>query len=133
MSKRILHTKEARLTNPTILAFFTYSRNALFKQIIISVSFISPDLKNVSVLFHYIRKKTETRSHVKLVLVMWSCELNMAATGDEAAAMESVIKTAIPPTDLNLTTEPEPRDAATNEPTENQKAKRPSNNSKLLL
>ncbi len=57
----------------------------------------------------------------------------MAATGDEAAAMESVIKTAIPPTDLNLTTEPEPRDAATNEPTENQKAKRPSNNSKLLL
>ncbi len=65
---------------------------------------------------------------------MWSCELNMAATVDEAAAMESIIKTAVPPTDLNLTTEPEPRrDAATNEPTENQKAKRPSNNSKLLL
>lgn len=57
----------------------------------------------------------------------------MAARGDEAAAMESISKVPVPPTDLNLTltAEPEPeprRDAATNDATENQKAKRPSNN-----
>lgn len=55
----------------------------------------------------------------------------MAATGDEAAAMESISKAPVPPTDPdpNLTPEPElRRDAATNDATENQKAKRPSNN-----
>ncbi|KAF4099337.1 biogenesis of lysosome-related organelles complex 1 subunit 2 [Onychostoma macrolepis] len=65
----------------------------------------------------------------------------MAATGDEAAAMESISKAPVPPTDLNLTPtptptptpepepEPEPRrEVAANDATENQKAKRPSNN-----
>lgn len=52
----------------------------------------------------------------------------MAATGDEAAAMESISKAPVPPTDLTLTPEPEHKTDAT----ENQKAKRPSNNSKLF-
>lgn len=56
----------------------------------------------------------------------------MAATGDEAAAMESISKAPVPPTDLTLTltltAEPEHKTDAT----ENQKAKRPSNNSKLF-
>uniref|UniRef100_A0A672T6M4 Biogenesis of lysosome-related organelles complex 1 subunit 2-like n=1 Tax=Sinocyclocheilus grahami TaxID=75366 RepID=A0A672T6M4_SINGR len=53
----------------------------------------------------------------------------MAASGDEAAAMESISKASVPPTALNLTAEPEhKREAATNDATENQKAKRPSNN-----
>ncbi|XP_067274621.1 biogenesis of lysosome-related organelles complex 1 subunit 2 isoform X2 [Pseudorasbora parva] len=53
----------------------------------------------------------------------------MAATGEEAAAMDSICKAPAPPTDLNLTAEPEPeprRDAATSDATETQKAKRPN-------
>ncbi|XP_043075402.1 biogenesis of lysosome-related organelles complex 1 subunit 2 isoform X1 [Puntigrus tetrazona] len=53
----------------------------------------------------------------------------MAATGDEAAAMESISKAPVPPSDLNLSAETERRrDAAANDAAENQKAKRPSNN-----
>ncbi|KAI2651842.1 biogenesis of lysosome-related organelles complex 1 subunit 2-like protein [Labeo rohita] len=53
----------------------------------------------------------------------------MAATGEEAAAMDSISKAPVPPTELKLTAEPElKRDATTNDATENQKAKRPSNN-----
>ncbi|KAK2883584.1 hypothetical protein QQF64_016765 [Cirrhinus molitorella] len=53
----------------------------------------------------------------------------MAATGEEAAAMDSISKAPVPPTDLNLTAEPEhKKETATNDATENQKAKRPSNN-----
>ncbi|XP_073673024.1 biogenesis of lysosome-related organelles complex 1 subunit 2 [Garra rufa] len=53
----------------------------------------------------------------------------MAATGEEAAAMDSISKAPVPPTDLNLTAEPEhKRETATNDATENQKPKRPSNN-----
>jgi len=66
----------------------------------------------------------------------------MAATGEEAAAMDSICKAPAPPTDLNLSaepvsepeTEPEPKiDAATSDATETPKAKRPSNNSELHL
>ncbi|XP_059369072.1 biogenesis of lysosome-related organelles complex 1 subunit 2-like [Carassius carassius] len=53
----------------------------------------------------------------------------MAATGDEAAAMESISKAPVPPTDLTLTAEPEhERESAANDATDNQKAKRSSNN-----
>ncbi|NP_001028273.2 biogenesis of lysosome-related organelles complex 1 subunit 2 isoform 1 [Danio rerio] len=53
----------------------------------------------------------------------------MAATGDEAAAMDSISKAPAPPTELNLTAEPEnSREATTSDTTENQKPKRPSNN-----
>jgi len=62
----------------------------------------------------------------------------MAATGEEAAAMDSISKAPAPPTDLNLSaepvSEPEPKiDAATSDATETPKAKRPSNNSELHL
>jgi len=64
----------------------------------------------------------------------------MAATGEEAAAMDSISKAPAPPTDLNLSAEPvsepepEPKiDASTRDPTETPKAKRPSNNSELHL
>uniref|UniRef100_A0A9J7YPK8 Biogenesis of lysosomal organelles complex-1, subunit 2 n=1 Tax=Cyprinus carpio carpio TaxID=630221 RepID=A0A9J7YPK8_CYPCA len=50
----------------------------------------------------------------------------MAATGDEAAAMESISKAPVPPTDLTLTLTAEPEHKT--DATENQKAKRPSNN-----
>ncbi len=75
MSKRILHTKEARLTNLTILAFFTYSRNALFKQIIISVSFISPDLKKRFGFISLHKKKDrneESRETGSGHVIMWA-------------------------------------------------------------
>ncbi|XP_051729894.1 biogenesis of lysosome-related organelles complex 1 subunit 2 isoform X1 [Ctenopharyngodon idella] len=57
----------------------------------------------------------------------------MAATGEEAAAMDSICKAPAPPTDLNLTVQPEPepeprKDAATSDATETPKVKRPSNN-----
>ncbi|XP_067239575.1 biogenesis of lysosome-related organelles complex 1 subunit 2 isoform X1 [Chanodichthys erythropterus] len=53
----------------------------------------------------------------------------MAATGEEAAAMDSICKAPAPPTDLNLTAQPEPRkDAASSDATETPKVKRPSNN-----
>ncbi|XP_016107007.1 biogenesis of lysosome-related organelles complex 1 subunit 2-like [Sinocyclocheilus grahami] len=51
----------------------------------------------------------------------------MAATGEEAAAMDSICKAPAPPTDLKLTAEHR-RDEATNDATDNPKAKRPSNN-----
>lgn len=60
----------------------------------------------------------------------------MAATGEEAAAMDSICKAPAPPTDLNLTAQPEPeprKDAAASDATETPKVKRPSNNSELLL
>ncbi|XP_048064575.1 biogenesis of lysosome-related organelles complex 1 subunit 2 isoform X2 [Megalobrama amblycephala] len=51
----------------------------------------------------------------------------MAATGEEAAAMDSICKAPAPPTDLNLTAQPEPRkEAATSDATETPKAKRPN-------
>ncbi|XP_026109943.1 biogenesis of lysosome-related organelles complex 1 subunit 2-like [Carassius auratus] len=49
----------------------------------------------------------------------------MAATGEEAAAMESISKAPVPPTDLTVEHETE---AAANDATDNQKAKRSSNN-----
>ncbi|XP_067239576.1 biogenesis of lysosome-related organelles complex 1 subunit 2 isoform X2 [Chanodichthys erythropterus] len=51
----------------------------------------------------------------------------MAATGEEAAAMDSICKAPAPPTDLNLTAQPEPRkDAASSDATETPKVKRPN-------
>ncbi|XP_051729895.1 biogenesis of lysosome-related organelles complex 1 subunit 2 isoform X2 [Ctenopharyngodon idella] len=55
----------------------------------------------------------------------------MAATGEEAAAMDSICKAPAPPTDLNLTVQPEPepeprKDAATSDATETPKVKRPN-------
>lgn len=57
----------------------------------------------------------------------------MAATGDEAAAMDSISRVPAPPTDLNLSTEPDQRKDAGG--TENQAPppKRSSNNSELHL
>ncbi|KAK7133321.1 hypothetical protein R3I94_015256 [Phoxinus phoxinus] len=63
----------------------------------------------------------------------------MAATGEEAAAMDSICKAPAPPTDLNLSAEPAPepepkpeseprRDVATSDATDTPKIKRPSNN-----
>ncbi|XP_051952326.1 biogenesis of lysosome-related organelles complex 1 subunit 2 [Xyrauchen texanus] len=55
----------------------------------------------------------------------------MAATGDEAAAMESISRAPAPLTELNLTTEPDHRrDGGVNDGTESQAPapKRPSNN-----
>uniref|UniRef100_A0A8C2EKS3 Biogenesis of lysosomal organelles complex-1, subunit 2 n=1 Tax=Cyprinus carpio TaxID=7962 RepID=A0A8C2EKS3_CYPCA len=55
----------------------------------------------------------------------------MAATGDESAVMDSICKAPAPPTDLQLTAEPEhehEQEHRRDDATENPKAKRPSTN-----